>query len=226
MSIESYNSLRQKRDSIISILHEVAGFIGDSHSATTSSQSTMAKGVVSELKQASEATSLINYSKSLQQGVLTIALVGESVHLKGFLGGALLANKMLVNRYIPAPVVLVYGKRVNVAIYEAGQKRPRMAEWKTFSHELQQHSDGAVHFNFVQIERQLPLLETGIRLINFPGVEDITRRKSISGSIFSMSKESLTRISTIVEYSLQIHKRRWRFVLRLHRTAKSLQLLA
>ena len=186
MSIENYNSLRQKRDSIISILHEVAGFIGDSHSATTSSRSTMAQGVVSELKLASEATSLINYSKSLQQGVLTIALVGESVHLKGFLGGALLANKMLVNRYIPAPVVLVYGKRVNVAIYEAGQKRPRMAEWKTFSHELQQDSDGAVHFNFVQIERQLPLLETGIRLINFPGVEDITRRKSISDSLLKL----------------------------------------
>lgn len=183
MSIESYNSLRQKRDSIVSILQEVAGLIGDFHSATTSSQSTMAKGVVSELKLASEATSLINYSKSLQQGVFTIALVGESQHLKGFLGGALLANKMLVNRYIPAPVVLVYGKRVNVAIYEAGQRRPRMTEWKTFSDELQQRSDGAVHFNCVQIERQLPLLATGIRLIDFPGVVDITRCKSISDSL-------------------------------------------
>lgn len=187
MNIDNYTPVRQKRDTILSILQDVAALIGDSSSTVVQSQTEVAEKVVPVLKLFSEAASLINCSKALQQGLFTVALLGESIHLKGLLGSALLGNKMLANRYIPVPVNLVYGGRVNIAIYEADKKQPRMATWKTFVDELQQHVNGATHINCVQIERQLPLLAAGVRLIDFPSLVEINRRRNVADTLLKQA---------------------------------------
>lgn len=179
MKFEYLQVLQQKRYTIVSTLNQVASLIESHFSSAELEQSRDEKQISFRQKLIHEAVSLRNYATVLQQEVLTVAFLSESSVLKESLEGALLGTKMFMSWTLPAPVILAYGKCTDITMYVTGQKLPKSMGWKTFVGELHQDGLHTSDIHYVRIEREFPMLATGIQLVNFPHLVEMERRKHI-----------------------------------------------
>jgi GTPase Era involved in 16S rRNA processing len=192
LGYSGYSVATKKRERFASILKDISILIGD----LTTQPVTLEAGnsVIPGLGLTSEAAYLVDCITYIRHGVFRISVFGAFNAGKSTLLNALLGTKILPAYPLPTTAMvtnLVYGGRIEIMIYEEAWKDPDFISWETFSkHFILSKIDidtidtqgrmrnGLRSIKFAQAELQYPLLASGIRLTDTPGlgvIGDYTR---------------------------------------------------
>jgi len=179
-----YSVATKKRERFASILKDISILIGD----LTTQPVILEAGntVIPGLGLTSEAAYLVDCITNIRHGIFRISVFGAFNAGKSTLLNALLGTRILPAYPLPTTAMvtnLVYGERNEIMVYEEAKKDPDFISWETFSKyfilskididtiDTQGHMrNGLRSIKFTQAELQYPLLASGVRLTDTPGL--------------------------------------------------------
>jgi len=189
--IEGYQSINEKLQTVSQAVGQIAHLVGDTSEEYL--RLTSGEIILPGIGLASEAKVLEHRSEDLHKGIFKLIVMGEFNHGKSTLLNAMLGSKKLPAKQLATTgiiTMLVYGNSDNVAIYETDKEEPRVVTWEHFTEEFQlkredqqtiankQPIDRFKNVRYAQIEQPHFLCQSGVRLIDSPGLaENITRTR-------------------------------------------------
>ncbi|HLV98094.1 MAG TPA: dynamin family protein [Ktedonobacterales bacterium] len=210
MSSGGFSAAQQKVKALLFVLRDAATLIGEpgqkAIALKTGAQALPGLGLTSD------AASLEIRASDIEQGIFKVLVLGEFKNGKSTLLNAMLGHKTLPARAAPATAIiteLVYGKREDVAIYEAGKATPRRLSWEAFVQEFQlserdiqtlkqqQYLDRFQDVEYAQIECQHPFCANGVRLIDSPGLGEHISRTRVSTNFLKQAQAVIVVLNAI-----------------------------
>ena len=200
MENNGYNATRQKTDTIVAALHDVATLVGTVGTAEVKLET--GGEIVPGLGLSGDAADLSRRARDIQQGIFKVLVLGEFKNGKSTLLNSMLGSKVLPAKVTPATAiitVLVHGESKQVQVYESGQAAPRIFSWEDFSSEFKLTKndvetldktgflDRFQAIDYAQIESTHPFFANGVRLIDSPGLGEQASRTRVTTNFLKQS---------------------------------------
>jgi|GEM_PF-1628085 len=198
---EGFENFGAKLKQVSHAVGTIATLIGETEETeiTLDSGATIKPG----LGLTSEAEVLSKRAQDIQQGIFKLIVLGEFKHGKSTLLNAMLGDKKLPAKTTPATAIitmLVYGEDEQVAIHEVNQEAPRLVSWESFVKEFQlgikdrdtlaekKFIDRFKNIEYAQIECKNRLCQSGVRLIDSPGLAEHISRTRVTTEFLKQSQ--------------------------------------